>query len=516
LERSKVGERLAQAPAQEVVQFLYGPRIAEELQVSFGYLTWVNRAHVVMLEEQEIITREAAVALLNTLDDIEREGPEGLAIDREREDLYFNYEHAVIARVGHAIGGQIHTGRSRNDLGATMSRMRCRDALYWLLQAVFGLRRVLIGRAREHAGTVMPGYTHLQPAQPITLGHYLLAVEGGLERDTDRLRAALCRANYSPLGAAALAGTGFPIDRLLTARLLGFDGLVENTLDCVASRDFLLEAAAAGALLGVTLSRLAQDLYVWYTHEFGMIDFPDSTAGTSSIMPQKKNPVILEHIKGRTAAASGALAGAIAAVQASNYSNTVDANREGLRPVWGALEDLRVATMLAHTAVGTLIARRELMLSRCRVNFSTVTELADQLVRGWGLSFREAHEVVGAVVRQALEQGRDASGITAAMVREAAVAVLGRPKVPALSDDVVRAALDPLANVTARSHVGGPAPLAVAEAADRADGRWTFDSDRLECCRKQLTEAERDLAGMIRLLTGAPAPEEWASESDAD
>ncbi len=495
MDGSKLGERLAEAPAGEVVEHLYGPRMREERDTSFGYLTEVNQAHVAMLARQGIITQETAGALLRAIARLAADGAAKLELDPRREDLYFNYERAVIDRVGPAVGGQMHTGRSRNDLGATMYRMRCRDVLLGLLDGVCRCRGTLLARASGHLETVMPGYTHLQPAQPVTFAHYLAAIEQALARDTQRLFGALSRTEQCPLGAGALAGTGFPIDRELTAGWLGFPELALDTLDAVASRDYLIEAAAAGAILGVTLSRFAQDLYVLYTNEFGTVDFPDRVAGTSSIMPQKKNPIVLEHIKGRTAHIAGALASALTAVHNANYSNVIDANREGLRPIWDALEEIRITLALASVAAETAQPRAELMLQRCRANFSTVTELADTLVRRWGISFREAHEVVGAVVREALADGLDASGITPERVLAAARDVLHRSY--PLSGDEVYGALDPLKNVMARRHPGGPAPEAVAAMLDLAGGRLEADRRRIEAVLSRLQDAHAALAAAV-------------------
>lgn len=495
MNEGKVGERLAELPAEEVVSYLYGPRMREERDTSFGYLTEVNQAHVVMLAERGIITDQAAAVLLQAIAALATEGKDALPLDPRREDLYFNYENAIISRVGPAVGGQMHTARSRNDLGSTMLRMRCRDVILQLIVESCRCRQALLDKATAHVDTVMPGYTHLQPAQPITFAHYLTAIEEGLARDTDRLFAAFRHTQLNPLGAGALAGTGFAIDRERTRRLLGFAGLVTNTLDAVASRDYLLETAAAAAILGATLSRYAQDLYVLYTYEFGTVDFPDRVAGTSSIMPQKKNPIVLEHIKGRTAPITGALMSALAGVRNSNYTNIIDAGREALRPVWAALDDLRVSIALARVATDSAQPRAALMLSRCHANFSTVTELADTLVRNWGVSFREAHEVVGAVVREAVAAGIDAAGITARMVLAQAEAVIG--KAGELSDETVRDALDPQRNVAARSHAGGPAPDAVRAMLEAAAGRLAHDRAELAGAEGMLEAARVELGRAV-------------------
>lgn len=492
---SKVGERLSERPAAEVVRYLYAPRMAEELEASFWHMTAANRAHVVMLAQEGIISREVAAAILGALDDLAAAGPGGLELDPEREDLYFNYEHAVSRRVGPDTGGRMHTGRSRNDLGATLARMRCRDVLLELLTAAAQLRETLLERAEQHLETVMPGYTHLQPAQPITMGHYLTAIEGALARDTERLAAAYRHTDLCPLGAAALAGTGFPISRDTTAGLLGFSSVMSNTLDCVASRDYLLEALAAATVMGATLSRFAQDLYVWYSAEFSAVDFPDRAAGTSSIMPQKRNPIILEHIKGRTAHAAGAFAAAVAGVRNTNFTNVIDANREGLRQAWASLEELRVSLVLALVAVRTMTVREDLLLERCRTNFSTVTELADTLVRLWGISFRQAHEVVGGLVRKVAASGGTAADITADMVMDMSAGILGVRR--ELEAAAVARALDPVHNIRQRAHRGGPAPgqvaLLVAEGRDRlrTEKAWIAEG------RDRLAAAERDLAAAI-------------------
>ncbi len=492
---SKVGKRLSQKPAPEIIEQAYAAEVKEELASAFYHMTAVNKAHVVMLERQGIITREVARALLDAIYEIERNGPGGLELDPEREGLYYNYEHAVMERTGAQIGGQMHTGRSRNDLGATITRMQYRDVILALIEEVLRLRAVLLDKTEAYADAIMPGYTHLQPAQPLTLGHYLSALESGLARDTSRLFGALQRTNLCPMGAAALAGTGFPIDREIVARLLGFDSPVMNTLDAVASRDYLLEALSTGAILGITLSRFAQDLYVWYSDEFGMIGFNDRVAGTSSIMPQKKNPVVLEYIKGRTVNVLGAFSAAMTGVHSSHYTNVIDANRECFRLADLGLEHLHSTVVLSRVALENITVREELMLDRCEGNFTTVTQLADTLVTTWGISFRQSHEVVGMVVRQAMEKGLRANAITAEMVREAAREVLGIER--HLDTEVLRQALDPRFNVQVRSHTGGPAPEEVRRMARLARGRLERDHYSIDTMRNRIAEAQRELGKAV-------------------
>ena len=422
-----VTERLTEAPAQEVLDHLYLPRLREEFTATFRYMTDVNKAHVVMLAGQKIIAPSAAAAILRALLTIEAGGAEAFTLDPKLEDTFFNYESSVIKLSGPEIGGQLHTARSRNDLGATLVRMRVRDMLLEFMSLLFKIRSTALQQAERFADVVMPGYTHLQPAQPITMGHYLAGVAAALERDTRRMTAVYAATNLSPLGAGALAGTTFPIDRARTAALLGFDGLIENTLDAVATRDFALELLSAWTLFGLTCSRTGQDFYVWFTHEFGTVDFPDRVAGTSSIMPQKKNPVVLEHLKGKPAHLLGAFVSAASAIKSTNYTNTIDGNREGTHALWEAYEQARTCAVLLDLVLATAVPNASLMLQRARTDFCTATDLADALVRHGRMSFRQAHHVVGGVVRVAISRELRSDQIAPDLIDEVAQSVLGRP-----------------------------------------------------------------------------------------
>jgi argininosuccinate lyase len=490
---SKVGGRLGERPAPELAA-IADARMQAELVTDFDAMTTNNLAHLVMLSRQGIIQIHVAEVLLGALDDIAREGPANLPLDPEREDLFFNYEHAIIARVGAAVGGQLHTARSRNDLFATLMVMRFRRVLSGIVEEALATRAALLDLAARHVETVMPGYTHSQPAQPITLGHYLTAIEAGLARDWDRLASTLRRANRSPMGAAALAGTGYPIDRELVAELLGFDRVAVNTLDAVASRDYFLEALAASAIMGVTLGRFANDFYTWYTSEYGMIDFRDRIAGTSSIMPQKKNPVVLEAIRGKTVHALGAFTTAAAAVHSTPYSHTSDANREGFAAGWDALETTRTSLSLARLVLENVVVHSERMINRSATNFSTVTQLADVLVAEWAISFRQAHEVVGALVRACHERGLGVTDIDAALLRSVA-AEGGLDK--ALKTEQIRRALDPRENVKVRSHAGGPAPAAVQSMIAAGRGQLQADTQALSDFKQRLQTGETKLASML-------------------
>lgn len=497
--KSTVTERLTEGPAQEVLDHLYLPRLREEFAATFGYMTDVNKAHVVMLARQQIIERPAAATILRALLTLEQGGPQAFALDPRLEDTFFNYETAVINLSGPEIGGQLHTARSRNDLGATLVRMRVRDVLLEFLRLLFKARSTALSQAEKFADVVMPGYTHLQPAQPITMGHYLVGIASALERDTRRVTAAYATTNLSPLGAGALAGTTFPIDRAQTSAMLGFDGLIENTLDAVATRDFALELLSAWAIFGLTCSRTGQDFYVWFTHEFGTVDFPDRVAGTSSIMPQKKNPVVLEHLKGKPAHLLGAFVSAASAIKSTNYTNTIDGNREGTHGLWETYEQARTCAVLLDLVLATAIPKAPLMLERARTDFCTATDLADALVRHGRMSFRQAHHVVGGVVRVAIDRGLRSDQIKTSLVDEVSQEVIGRTA--GLAESVVKKALDPQESIHGRTTVGGPAPEEVRRQVREARARLAREEQALEARLKQLAKAKEELAAAVAVLT---------------
>lgn len=495
---SQVTERLQEGPAHEVLEHLYWPRLQAEFVSTFPYMTAVNKAHVLMLVRQKILLPDVARQLLHAVVSLERQGAEALQLDPRLEDAFFNYEAAIIRLTGAEIGGQMHTGRSRNDLSATLLRLQLRDRLLHLLPWFFTLRRTALAQAERYAEVIMPGYTHLQPAQPITFGHYLTGIAAALERDTQRLAAVYPRINQSPLGAGALAGTTFPLDRAYTASLLGFDGLVEHTLDAVASRDCAVELLAQGAIFGLTCSRIAQDLHVWFAHEFQSIDLPDRVAGTSSIMPQKKNPVVLEHLKGKPAHLLAAFVAAATAIKNVAFTNTIDGNRDAMQGLWEALEEMRRCVILLHLTLDTVTPNEALLRERAQSNFSTATDLADALVRHAGLSFRQAHHVVGGVVREALQRGIRADHISPQLVAEVAHSVLGQAV--QLEEDIVRQALDAHQAVLGRTVHGGPAPTEVRRMVQAAQQRLAVEEQEHTTRRLQVEQAAERLTRDVASL----------------
>jgi argininosuccinate lyase len=301
-----------------------------------------------------------------------------------------------------------------------------------------------------------------------------------------------------PLGAGALAGTAFPIDREESARLLGFSRIAPNALDAVASRDYALELLSAMTIGAVTWSRIAQDYYIWCTHEFSLIDFPDSVAGTSSIMPQKKNPVVLEHLKGKAGHLTGLLTASLTTIKGVNFTHTGDGNRESVRSLWEGGEECLRTLKLLELVVRTARPIGETMLRRVSEDFSSATDLADALVREVDLSFREAHHIVGAVVRTAMDAGIPAHAITSAMLDQAAVEHIGRPL--RLSEETVRRCIDPRVGVQARIVSGGPATVRVREHIEKI--RMMSKKVKTENDRRKahLQEARLDLKKAVKRL----------------
>jgi argininosuccinate lyase len=495
---SKVSRRLTETVAQEVCDHIYGPRLARDFRAVFGYMTDLNQAHVLMLARCGLISPDAARTLAAGLLRMEEEGPEVVELDPQREDSYFNYEAHLIKLIGTDAGGRMHIARSRNDLTAALDRLRARDLLLDAGQALLQVEEHALDGAFRFRDAVMPGYTHLQPAQPVTYGFYLAGVAQSFERDFGRLADAWARTNISPLGAGALAGTTFAIDRHAVAATLGFEGLIENTLDAVATRDFGLEILADLSQIAIGWSRVAQDYHVLVSHEFQTIEFPDRVTGTSSIMPQKKNPVVLEHLKGKAGHLLGLYVASATAVKGTHFTNTIDGNREGMRGVWEAGEEALRCLALFDLIIATGRPNAALMKRRVTEDFASATDLADVLVRDADLSFREAHHIVGAVVRAAMDRGLAADGITTEMVDDAARDQLGRPL--GLSPELVRVSLDPTASVAARTLPGGPAPEAVARSVEAAQARLETRRADLAGKRSRLQQAREALKRDMRQL----------------
>ncbi|AUG48772.1 argininosuccinate lyase [Haloarcula taiwanensis] len=438
----------------------------------------VDRAHVVMLAEQEIIDRETAGEVLAALADVEDAGHGALP---DGEDVHEAIESAVIDRVGQS-GGKMHTARSRNDEVAACIRYRLRADILDLMETVIGAREQLIEVARAERETVMPGYTHLQPAQPTTVAHWVLSYEQALQRDTARLLDAYKRVNQNPLGSAAFAGTPFDVDRERTAALLGFEGVAENSMDASATRDFLVETTSAVATLATTLSGLAEDVVVMASK--GHVDLDDDYASTSSIMPQKKNPDTLELVRGRTGDAVAGLNGLLTNLKGQPRAYNRDLQRAG-RHAWDAIDSVTESVEVAAGAVATADWPAETLVAAATDGFATATGVADLLAMA-GVPFRTAHEVV-AEAAAGLAADEDAPDYAA--LSAVAEDVLGEPLSAYVDRDALVAALDPAESVAMRDSRGGPDPDAVVEQVSVAEDALAADSEALTARRQAVSQA---------------------------
>ena len=359
-----------------------------------------NEAHVVALEKCGAIQKPAAKKILKALRQLEkRKLP-----NRPVEDVHVVIEEWVSRRTGREVGGLLHLGKSRNDQVAGAIRITLRDEVLEVAQMLLAFELSLIELAKKHVNSVFPGYTHLQPAQPITFAHYLLASCFAFLRDSERLIEAYARINRSPMGAAALAGTSFPIDRALVARLLGFDGTVDVSLDAVGGRDFALEALSVFALIAINLSRMAADLIFYTSAEVALITLPDEFASTSSIMPQKKNPDPLELIRAKSARIAANLTSALTIMHGLTSGYNLD-YQEITPLLWQSIDELKSALRIL-LAIIPRVELDETIATRSYLKFTAATEIANILVREERLSFRTAHHLVGSLVKTALNQGK--------------------------------------------------------------------------------------------------------------
>ena len=420
-----------------------------------------SRAHARMLAATGVITAEERDAILDGLARIEASIAEGsFVFTPDLEDIHFNIEQRLTDLVGEP-GRRLHTARSRNDQVATDFKLWVRDAIDRAEAGLRELQRVLLGLAREHAATVMPGFTHLQAAQPVTFGHHLLAYVEMLGRDRSRFVDARRRLNESPLGAAALAGTSFPIDRAMTAAELGFDRPAANSIDAVSDRDFALDYLASAAICAVHLSRFAEELVLWSTPQFGFVKMPEAFTSGSSIMPQKRNPDAAELVRGKSGRILGDLQGLLVVLKGLPlaYSKDMQEDKEG---VFDAADNLDLCLAAMAAMLAGIAVDRARMRAAAGVGFTTATDLADWLVREKGVPFREAHGVAGRVVRLAETRGCGLEDLTLADLQE----VDGRIEAGAM------AMLSVDRSVESRRSLGGTAPERVLEAVAAAEARF--------------------------------------------
>lgn len=447
------GGRFSEATDEFVEQFTASVQFDKRL---YQYDIQGSIAHARMLNKVGVLTEEEFQQIESGLNAIR----DDIAANRFEwsvglEDVHMNIEAALTNRIGE-VGKKLHTGRSRNDQVATDIRLYVRDRIDVLSDLLTQLQTSLVDLAEREAETILPGFTHLQTAQPVSFGHHMLAWYEMLDRDFDRLQDCRKRVNISPLGAAALAGTTFPIDRDYTAELLGFDAPTNNSLDSVSDRDFAIELAAAGSLIMTHLSRFSEELVLWTSAQFNFIELPDRFCTGSSIMPQKKNPDVPELIRGKTGRVTGHLMSLLTLMKSQPLAYNKD-NQEDKEPLFDLLDTLEDCLYAYASMVPAIICKKESMLQATKLGYATATDLADYLVKK-GLPFRDAHEVVGNTVKIGIDLGLDLSELELSQLQSC-------------SDLITEDVFDVLTlegSLAARNHFGATAPEQVKRAADSA------------------------------------------------
>ena len=418
-----------------------------------------NQAHTTMLMEQGIISRQIGERILSALAELEKEGIAALDLNPAVEDIHMAVENYVTSKIG-SDAGFMHTAKSRNDQVATDLRIALKEEIQEIQRELLIFIDIIVEMAQEHLDTLMVGYTHLQHAQPTTFAHHLLSYAQALKRDYGRLKDAYQRMDLCPLGSAALTTTSFPINRNRTAELLGFSGPMENSIDGVSSRDFIAETVFALTLLGTTLSKISEELIIWSTYEFRMVELADEFSSTSSIMPQKKNPDVAEIVRGKTAVLNGELVTILTIIKSLPQSYNRDL-QEVTPHLWKATDTLSAALKITREMLASAEFKSERGAELARANFSAATELADLMVREGNLPFRTAHQIVGRSVSIALDKGMKAEDIDAQFLDEISKELTGETL--GIDESIVKKALDPHEIIRSRNVIGGPAPSQVKE-----------------------------------------------------
>ena len=413
-------------------------------------------AHASMLAESRVITQLESTEIINGLRDIEKDIENGhFDWSVDLEDVHMNIEVALTKRIGN-VGKKLHTGRSRNDQVATDIRLWLREEIDFISELLTTLQRGMIKLASSESGTIMPGFTHLQTAQPVTFGHHLLAWNEMLERDHGRLIDCRRRMNECPLGAAALGGTSYPIDRNVTSENLGFDQATNNSLDSVSDRDFAIEFCGFSSILLTHLSRMSEELILWSSAQFQFINLPDRFCTGSSIMPQKKNPDVPELVRGKTGRVNGHLMALLTLMKSQPLAYNKD-NQEDKEPLFDTVDTVRDCLRAFGDMIPAIEPNKGVMYAAAQKGFSTATDLADYLVRK-GVAFRDAHEIVGNSVAYCVSNSRDLTEMSLEDLRKFSNNI---------SNDVF-SILTLEGSVASRNHIGGTAPSQVKSAAEKA------------------------------------------------
>jgi argininosuccinate lyase len=475
----------------------------------------VDKAHVVMLKDRGILKKKELAVILNCLVNIEGRGEDFIEHELPlHEDVHTAIESVVIREIGEEIGGKMHTGRSRNDEVATCIRIALRNELFELMREVNGLRSVLLEKAAAHVDTIMPGYTHLQHAQATTFAHHLLAYADAFARDFLRLIRAYECTNVSPLGAAAFASTGFSIDRERTAKLLGFDSVLEHSMDAVSTRDFVIETISCFSNLMTNLSRLAEELILWSTSEFDLIQIPEEYATGSSIMPQKRNPDYAELIRARAGTVHGCLMSVLSICKAlpSSYNRDL---QEVTPHLLKAAKTTTASVAAMKGMIEGLELKKEEMEKKASLGFTAATELADTIVRETGIAFRTAHKIVSSLASgladetleslKEQESGKALGGAVLQRIDDIALSITEKKLSElGLTEKKVKEALDIGSNIQKRNVKGGPAKREVQRMIERRKTDLEKDEksrqEKEERVKRSLEELEREVKKKKRII----------------
>ena len=449
----------------------------------------INKAHVIMLTEQKIIKKSDGAKLLDALTK-----HSDMQLDSSAEDVHMAVEESVLKEAGPEVGGNLHIAKSRNDQVTTAIRMELRKELLTLMRSVAHVQDHLAEVAEEHVNTVILEYTHLQPAQPVTFAHYLLSYFDALERDLQRITGVYERVNLCPLGAGALATTSFPINRDRTAELLGFNGLVENSIDAVGSRDFIVETVATLAMIAVNLSRFAEDMIIWSSPDFGVIELPDEFTSTSSIMPQKKNPEVLEVIRARASHVLGNFVAVTAAVK--SLPSTYNLDFQEITPkLWESIENVRASLDMVHKLLPKIKVTADVS-SKASTSFVAATELANLLVRKYNVPFRSAHKIVGALVKSLIDAKLTFADATPKLLTKVAEDAANIKLTVKVED--IAGLVNPLKLVETYTVKGGPAPSEVKRALAAREKQLLLTKSNISKMDKELDEAENKLESTVQ------------------
>lgn len=452
----------------------------------------INKAHVVMLAKQGIVESKDAAVILKALSKLDSRMP----LDPSLEDVHMNVEAVVLKEVGEEVGGNLHVAKSRNDQVSAALRMTLRGYLLKILQALNDLQAALLKVAERHVSAILPGYSHLQQAQPTTVASHFLAYHDAIERVKRRLMGTYGTVNLSPMGACAVAGTSFPIDRQLVANLLGFDGLVESSIDAVSNRDFIIATLADFSLIMNHLSRFSGELILWTTSEFGFVSLPDELVSTSSIMPQKRNPVVLEVIRARAAQVYGNLHATLSTLHGLPSGYSLDFQE--VNPLlWDACERVLSSTR-AMTKLVSSLEFDEKRIRDALVSFTMATDLANELVKKFKLPFRTAYHVVGSIVNMLQKEGRSLRDLNARTLMTATEKVAG-VKLNIRDEDIKRV-VNVEASVASKTSRGGTAPTEVERMLKERVKELSVDVSWCRNEEKFLGKAKRKLEEAVRGL----------------